>query len=399
MEITNDGRGRWVPAVAAAADSDDDESLCPLAGLAQPQPNATFAQEDDDDSISGMGGMGSPRRNRNNGDDDSDADEQAEAPFKNEEDDMSEGEKDQADQVAMAEQMKEDEMAMKQQSNCTDSNLLDTLTPELQEEIDSNLPLAEGARYRNEQRHHTGEVADADIFERAGSTVTLKLPGSVSSSAGPTSDQVNEAVRGALLSGERLERVSNDAVTHRGIVPFPNGVVDFRNERILSRYWISSLGRLVSIRYIGGEWVMYYIIPRIVGGYIFYHFFLESGRGMRAAAHRLVAYTWWGIPDDGKPHVDHHNRNRRDNFFRNLAWVSIVANMANKGMMSNNTSGVTGVQYNKRSKCWEAKLTVNGTVYRKGFYCGHRGKNNIDAFNKAVAYRRLLEEMRDNMNL
>lgn len=411
FEITNDGRGRWVPDVAAAADNGGQEAHheemahAPLNGgppaFGAPSGDAAVANRD---SFSGMGGMGSPRRrgrrNRNNGDEDSDADEQAEVPIKNQEDDMSEGEQDQADQVAMAEQMKEDEMAMKQQSNCTDSNLLDTVSPELQEEIDSNLPLAEGARYRNAQRHHTGEEAHADIQRRAGSSVTLNLPGSVSSSDGPTTDQVNDATQGLLLEGERLEQLTDEVVHSRGRANYPNGaVVDWGNEHMPSRYYMSDVGRLVSLEFRRGRWRMHYHCTSDIDGYLYYKITLESGRTFWARAHRMVAFLWWGPPDDETPHVDHRNRNRSDNSYHNLSWVSVVANMANKGIYRNNTSGVTGVRYDDTRNRWNARLIVNGKLYSKNFNCDRRGKNDTDAFNRAVAYRRFLEEMRDNMNL
>jgi hypothetical protein len=57
--------------------------------------------------------------------------------------------------------------------------------------------------------------------------------------------------------------------------------------------------------------------------------------------------------------ADHINRDRRDNRKENLRITTQQKNNINKGMMSNNTSGVIGVYFTE-DNCWEVLLVLNG---------------------------------------
>lgn len=57
--------------------------------------------------------------------------------------------------------------------------------------------------------------------------------------------------------------------------------------------------------------------------------------------------------------IDHINSNKLDNCRVNLRLVTKSQNMMNRGIVSNNTSGHTGVHYNKRSEMWIARIGVN----------------------------------------
>lgn len=84
--------------------------------------------------------------------------------------------------------------------------------------------------------------------------------------------------------------------------------------------------------------------------------------GKKIYAHRLaIAFTTGEFPDC---EVDHINRDKTDNRLCNLRVVTAFDNSKNKGMQSNNKSGVTGVYYNKKGKCWVAQLRYNHkTIY------------------------------------
>jgi len=57
--------------------------------------------------------------------------------------------------------------------------------------------------------------------------------------------------------------------------------------------------------------------------------------------------------------VDHINRVRSDNSWRNLQESSYELNSKNKSTQSNNTSGYPGVAYDKSRNKWEAAIKIN----------------------------------------
>ena len=67
--------------------------------------------------------------------------------------------------------------------------------------------------------------------------------------------------------------------------------------------------------------------------------------------------------------VDHINRNRIDNKKSNLRICNVIDNCHNASISNNNTSGVTGVNFNKKSRKWRAYIMCNGINYNLGFYC------------------------------
>lgn len=63
------------------------------------------------------------------------------------------------------------------------------------------------------------------------------------------------------------------------------------------------------------------------------------------------------IPRGYEP--DHKNRNGLDNRRENLRLITISQNMHNRAVFKSNTSGMSGVHYNKGKKKWEASITIN----------------------------------------
>lgn len=68
--------------------------------------------------------------------------------------------------------------------------------------------------------------------------------------------------------------------------------------------------------------------------------------GQNVKMHILLGYKWH----------DHHNRNRLDNRKENLIKCTIQENNRNKSIRSDNTSGVTGVGWNRRKNKWVARI-------------------------------------------
>lgn len=89
------------------------------------------------------------------------------------------------------------------------------------------------------------------------------------------------------------------------------------------------------------------------GGYLTSSYYY-MGKLRIVRFHRIVTHAQPG------QRVDHKNRNRADNRKQNLRCCSLSENNRNRGLYSTNTSGVTGVSFDKRRKRWAASITYNG---------------------------------------
>lgn len=103
-----------------------------------------------------------------------------------------------------------------------------------------------------------------------------------------------------------------------------------------------------------------------------------DGRGYYA--HRLA----WLIVTGAWPaaETDHISGDTLDNSWRNLREVSHTGNSRNQKRRSDNTSGLTGVVWNKPVNKWQAQITVNGTNIYLGLF------DNLPA---AIAARKAAE--------
>lgn len=70
--------------------------------------------------------------------------------------------------------------------------------------------------------------------------------------------------------------------------------------------------------------------------------------------HKLITNT------DGNSLIDHKDRNRLNNRKRNLRIATRSENGINKGIQSNNLSGVAGVSYYKSRDRWVAEIKFEG---------------------------------------
>lgn len=69
-------------------------------------------------------------------------------------------------------------------------------------------------------------------------------------------------------------------------------------------------------------------------------------------------------PDDMQ--IDHINGNPLDNRKSNLRICTQQQNLLNKGIKSNNTTGITGVYWDKSRKKWLASIGLNGRSHHLG---------------------------------
>lgn len=86
-------------------------------------------------------------------------------------------------------------------------------------------------------------------------------------------------------------------------------------------------------------------------GYIYFNLF-----GKNYYCHRLAfLYITGEFP---LHEVDHINGIKNDNVFSNLRMATKSQNMQNVKIKNNNTSGVTGVKYDKSRDAWIARIEV-----------------------------------------
>ena len=80
--------------------------------------------------------------------------------------------------------------------------------------------------------------------------------------------------------------------------------------------------------------------------------------------HVLIAQAFIPNPKN-KPKVDHIDRDRTNNNIDNLRWVTMSESAMNSSKSINNTSGYSGVSFNKNRNKWEAELKIYGKSYYK----------------------------------
>lgn len=102
--------------------------------------------------------------------------------------------------------------------------------------------------------------------------------------------------------------------------------------------------------------------------------------GRSYKAHRLAWLYMHGVwPTDL---LDHENLNKGDNRFKNLREADRSQNEQNKLPRCHNTSGVTGVYWNKCASKWQAYIKLDGRVRYLGIFV---------SFDEAAATRRKAE--------
>jgi len=91
----------------------------------------------------------------------------------------------------------------------------------------------------------------------------------------------------------------------------------------------------------------------------------------------------WMTGEYPKGQIDHLNRDSTDNRWCNLRDVSPSENSRNMSMSCKNTSGVTGVYWNKEKLKWHAQCQYENRTYRIGTF-----DNIEDAAKAAYDFRK-----------
>lgn len=100
-------------------------------------------------------------------------------------------------------------------------------------------------------------------------------------------------------------------------------------------------------------------------GCLAHGYYCVSVKGVLLYAHRVI---WCMITGNWPKHqLDHKDRDRANNRMYNLREVTNQKNSLNKGVISSNTSGVTGVYLNTRGK-YTAQITIDGKTKSLGSF-------------------------------
>ena len=116
--------------------------------------------------------------------------------------------------------------------------------------------------------------------------------------------------------------------------------------------------------------------------------FKNNGRKYCYLAHR-AAWLLHYRKDPGKMEVDHINHDRADNRIENLRLVNRSGQCRNWSKLKRNTSGVTGVVWDKVNKKWMAQIGINGKCKKLGRYkdkwdaiCARKSADNRYGFHE-----------------
>lgn len=119
-----------------------------------------------------------------------------------------------------------------------------------------------------------------------------------------------------------------------------------------------------------------------IAGCVHHHGYIEIKYKKKTyQAHRLAwLYKYGYFPEND---LDHKDRIRHHNWIDNLREASRQCNLRNTGNRKNNSSGVKGVHWFKRTEKWHSKITVDRQLIHLGFY---------DDFLEAVCHRLTAEQ-------
>ncbi len=81
--------------------------------------------------------------------------------------------------------------------------------------------------------------------------------------------------------------------------------------------------------------------------------------------HRLIWKWWYGYDPE---EIDHMNGDRLDNRIDNLRNVDRKTNNRNRPKQNNNTSGFTGVFWDKDRSSWLSYMSIDKKMIKIGYY-------------------------------
>jgi len=107
--------------------------------------------------------------------------------------------------------------------------------------------------------------------------------------------------------------------------------------------------------------------PTLIAGYVSRDGYVHIRIDKISYKSSRLAFLWMEgyFPEHN---VDHVNRIRNDDRWVNLRHVTQRCNIINSSMQKNNTSGITGVNWENRDKRWHSRIKINRKTKHLGYY-------------------------------
>lgn len=91
--------------------------------------------------------------------------------------------------------------------------------------------------------------------------------------------------------------------------------------------------------------------------------------GVDGKIYKASRLAWLFVEGYSPEHeIDHINRLRHDDRWKNLRHVSRQCNLRNCGNFRHNTSGVKGIYWDRWREKWRAQINVNNKQHHLGYY-------------------------------
>ena len=93
---------------------------------------------------------------------------------------------------------------------------------------------------------------------------------------------------------------------------------------------------------------------------------VKDGNEYKKSIHRLVGKAFIPNPN-GKPQIDHIDRDKTNNNVENLRWATICENQQNQDVNRNNKLGILHISYDETRYRYRFQKTINGNKHTKYF--------------------------------
>lgn len=104
------------------------------------------------------------------------------------------------------------------------------------------------------------------------------------------------------------------------------------------------------------------------GGVDAYGYWVLRINAQAFKAHRIAWLYVFGEMPNSNEEIDHINGNRLDNSIANLRLANDLQNAANTGIRIDNTSGVKGVSWHRKTGKWYAQINQCGRRTSLGYF-------------------------------